>query len=69
MSMVLLLSMNEADCLDQQHRRASGTTNRHLTGHSAYRAGGSILWPIAVADFTNSCSHQHGRDVTCVSRF
>jgi len=25
--MVLLLSMNEADCLAQQHRRTSGATN------------------------------------------
>jgi len=42
MSMVLLLSMNEADCLDQQHRRSSATTNRHLTGRSAYRASGLV---------------------------
>jgi hypothetical protein len=25
--MILLLSMNEADCLARQHRRTSGTTN------------------------------------------
>jgi len=48
MSMVLLLSMNEADCLDQQHRRSSATTNRHLTGRSAYRASGLVLRPVPV---------------------
>jgi len=49
--MVLLLSMNEADCLDQQHRRSSGTTNRHLTGRSAYRASGLVLRLEAVTQF------------------
>jgi hypothetical protein len=48
MSMVLLLSMNEADCLDQQHRRSSATTNRHLTGRSAYRASGLVQRPVPV---------------------
>jgi hypothetical protein len=29
MSMVLLLSMNEADCLARQHRRTNAATNNH----------------------------------------
>jgi len=48
--MVLLLSMNEADCLDQQHRRSSATTNRHLTGLSAYRASGLVRRPLTDID-------------------
>jgi len=35
--MILLLSMNEADCLDHQHRRSEGATNHHQRGRSAYR--------------------------------
>jgi len=29
MSMILLLSVTEADCLDRQHRRIKGATKRH----------------------------------------
>jgi hypothetical protein len=29
MSMILLLSVTEADCLDRQHRRITGATKRH----------------------------------------
>jgi len=47
MSMVLLLSMNEADCVDQQHRRSSATTNRHLPRRSALRASGLVRRPIS----------------------
>ena len=46
-SMVLLQSMNEADCLDHQHRRTSATTERHHTCRSAYRASGLVRWPTA----------------------
>ena len=42
MSMVLLQSMNEADCLDHQHRRTGATTERHHTCRSAYRASGLV---------------------------
>ena len=48
--MVRLLSMNEADCLDHQHRRASGSTNHHRPGRSAYRASGLVHRCVAVAD-------------------
>ena len=37
--------MNEADCLDHQHRRTSATTERHNTCRSAYRASGLVQWP------------------------
>jgi len=38
--MILLLLMNEADCLDHQDRRTRGSTNHHRPGRSAYRASG-----------------------------
>jgi hypothetical protein len=41
-SMILLLSVNEADCLDRQHRRVTGATNRHQRRRSAYRASGLV---------------------------
>ena len=47
-SMVLLLSVNEADCLDHQHRRTSGTTDRQRSYRSAYRASGLVRRPIGV---------------------
>lgn len=40
--MVLVLSINEADYLDPQHRRNSGTTGRHNPCQSAYRAHGLV---------------------------
>jgi len=36
--------VNEADCLDHQHRRTSGTTGRHHSRRSAYRASGLVHW-------------------------
>jgi hypothetical protein len=33
--MVLLLSMNEADCLDRQHRRTAIATNNHAVVEAA----------------------------------
>ena len=41
-SMILLQSVNEADCLDQQHRRTGGTADRHHSCRSAYRASGLV---------------------------
>ena len=41
--MILLLSVNEADCLDHQHRRVRGATKHHQRGRSAYRASGLVL--------------------------
>jgi len=52
MSMVLLLSMNEADCLDQQDRRTSEqrTTKHHNSRRSAYReCGGTSHLPVTVS--------------------
>jgi hypothetical protein len=37
-SMILLLSVTEAYCLDRQHRRVTGATNRRQCRRSAYRA-------------------------------
>ena len=48
MSMILLLSVNEANCLDHQDRRTGGTTDRHHCRRSAYRASGLVLRPGAV---------------------
>ena len=45
--MILLLSMNEADCLVHQHRRTNGTTGRHNSRRSAYRASGLVRRCIA----------------------
>jgi len=42
--MILLQSVNEADCLDHQHRRTSGTTGRHHSRRSAYRASGLVRY-------------------------
>src|SRR3982750_1394177 len=42
-SMILLLSVDEADCLDHQHGRAEGSTNHHQRARSAYRASGFVL--------------------------
>ncbi|HRF84075.1 MAG TPA: hypothetical protein PLO34_06585, partial [Pseudoxanthomonas sp.] len=42
--MILLLSVTEADCLDRQHRRVTGATNRQHRRRSAYRASGLVLW-------------------------
>jgi hypothetical protein len=39
-SMILLLWVNEADCLDHQHRRVRNATNHRRRGRSAYRASG-----------------------------
>lgn len=36
-SSILLLSLTEADCLDRQHRRVAGATNRRQRCRSAYR--------------------------------
>jgi hypothetical protein len=41
--MILLLSMNEADCLDHQHGRVTGASNHHRRGRSVYRASGLEL--------------------------
>ena len=41
-SMILLLSVNETECLDHQHRRTSGSTSRHHTRRSAHRASGLV---------------------------
>jgi len=38
-----LQSMNEADCLDHQHRRAAASTHHQRPGRSAYRASGYVL--------------------------
>ena len=54
MSMVLLQSMNEADCLDHQHRRTSATTERHYPDRSAYRASGLVLRLVAVGQISES---------------
>ena len=51
--MILLLSVNEADRLDHQHRRASGITNHQQGGRSAYRASGLVHRPAAAARFLN----------------
>jgi hypothetical protein len=50
--MILLLSVTEADCLDRQHRRVTGATNRHQRRRSAYRASGLVLWPVLDDWFT-----------------
>jgi hypothetical protein len=41
-SMILLLSVTEADCLDRQHRRVIGTTNHYQRRRSAYRESGFV---------------------------
>ena len=41
-SMILLLSMNEADCLARQHRRTSERNEPPPPGRSAYRASGLV---------------------------
>ncbi|WP_251969464.1 hypothetical protein [Sphaerotilus microaerophilus] len=46
--MILLLSMTEADCLDRQHRRVTGATNRCQRRRSAYRASGLVPRCMAV---------------------
>jgi hypothetical protein len=50
-SMILLLSVTEADCLDHQHRRVKGATNHHQRGRSAYRASGLAHRCRAVCQF------------------
>jgi hypothetical protein len=46
--MILLLSVTEADCLDRQHRRVTGATNRRQRRRSAYRASGLVRRPEGV---------------------
>jgi hypothetical protein len=45
--MVLLLSMNEADCLVRQHRRTARATSHHSLVEGGYR--GLVLWPEAAS--------------------
>ena len=52
-SMILLLSVNEADCLDHQHRRTSGRTNRQHSRRSAYRASGLVHRPFSDTHVAN----------------
>jgi len=47
-SMILLLSVTEADCLGRQHCRVRGATNRHQRRRGAYRASGLVHRPQAV---------------------
>ena len=64
--MILLQSVNEADCLDHQHRRTSGTTGRHHSRRSAYRASGLVRWPVAAREVTSlsDCCSSHCRHST-----
>jgi hypothetical protein len=54
MSMILLLSVTEADCLDRQHRRITGATKRHQRSRSVYRASGLVQRCIPVVDIRKS---------------
>jgi hypothetical protein len=46
--MILLLSVNEADCLDHQHRRARAAAKHHWRDRIAYRASGLVPRLISV---------------------
>ena len=49
-SMILLLSVTEADCLDRQHRRVTGAANRRQRRRSAYREyEGTSHLPVTVS--------------------
>src|SRR3990167_7715334 len=50
-SMILLLSVTEADCLDRQHRRITGATKRHQRSRSVYRASGLVRRCTPVTQF------------------
>jgi hypothetical protein len=52
--MILLLSVNEADCLDHKHRGTSGTSHRQQSRRSVYRASGLVLWPKFVQHGSNA---------------
>jgi DNA helicase-2/ATP-dependent DNA helicase PcrA len=51
-SMIPLLSVTEADCLDHQHRRVMGAANRRRRRRSAYRASGLVLRTLKVVQLS-----------------